>query len=288
MDTSLKKKLLTKEGYSVLLLNPPKDFRTMIKSGQKKPADVVIAFVKSKADIVKLSNKAIEVAKEDGVLWFAYPKISSGIKTDINRDSGWEVLQKKKFEPVTQIAIDETWSALRFKPVDKIPKMTRKTAIGSKQQFEAILESPNNGMDATFVSIPFDVEEVFGTKGNVKVKATFDKYPYRGIIAKMGMPQHVIIVRQDVRAAINKKVGDKVKVTIEKDLEERIVDVPIELEKILSKNAKAKNFFDSLSFTNRKEYALWISSAKRPDTKEKRLTDILVKLLAGKKNPSEK
>lgn len=288
MDTSLKKKLLIKEGYSVLLLNPPKDFRTIIKSGQKKPADVVISFVKSKADIVELSNKAIEGAKEDGLLWFAYPKISSRIKTDISRDTGWEVLQKKKFEPVTQIAIDETWSALRFKPVDKIPKLTRKTAIGSKQQFEAILESPNNGMDATFVSIPFDVEEVFGTKGNVKVKATFDKYPYRGILAKMGMPQHVIIVRQDVRAAINKKVGDKVKVAIEKDLEERIVDAPIELEKILNKNARAKNFFEALSFTNRKEYALWISTAKRPETKEKRLNDTLVKLLSGKKNPSEK
>jgi hypothetical protein len=288
MDKSLEKKLLIKEGYSVFILNPPQDFNKIIKSGQKKPADVVITFVKSKADIAKLSGKAIESAKEDGVLWFAYPKLSSKIKTDINRDNGWGVLQKKKFEPVTQIAIDETWSALRFKPIDKIPKMTRKKVMDAKQQFEAVLENPQNGMDAAFVSIPFDVEEVFGTKGHVKVKATFDGYPYRGIIANMGMGYYVIIVRQDVRAAIGKKVGDTVKVTIEKDLEERVVDVPVELEKLLTKNAKAKNFFESLSFTNRKEYAVWISSAKRPETKEKRLSVTLMKLLAGKKNPSEK
>ncbi len=206
MNNALKKKLLLKTDTSVLVINPPTGFEITSKF-QQKPVDVVITFVKSKADILKLSDKAIKSAKEDGVLWFAYPKISSGIKTDINRDNGWCVLQKRKFEPVTQIAIDETWSALRFKPVDKIPKMMRQMPMGAKKP---------------------------------------------------------------------------------KDLKERVLDVPVELTQLLNKNTKAKNFFESLSFTNRKEYAAWISSAKRLETKEKRLTDTLTKLLANKKNPSEK
>ncbi len=205
MDASLKKKLLIKEGKSVLLVNPPRDFSKQIESDRKSQADVVIAFVKSKADIVKLSDKVIKSTKENGALWFAYPKISLGIKTDIIRDNGWSVLQRKKFEPVTQIAIDETWSALRFKPIDKIPKMIRQTSMSKRS-----------------------------------------------------------------------------------NLKERVLDLPAELTQLLNKNAKAKNFFESLSFTNRKEYAIWISSAKRPETKEKRLTDTLAKLLANKKNPSEK
>ena len=93
---------------------------------------------------------------------------------------------------------------------------------------------------------------------------------------------------KDIREAIGKKVGDLISVTIEKDTEERVVEIPAELGKLLSKNKAAKTFYESLSFTNRKEYAVWISSAKKEETKEKRLKDALSKLLNGKKNPGEK
>jgi len=64
--------------------------------------------------------------------------------------------------------------------------------------------------------------------------------------------------------------------------------VPDELKKLLAQNVKAKRFFDSLSYTNRKEYAVWISSAKKEETREKRLNETLQKLLKGLKNPSQK
>ena len=143
-------------------------------------------------------------------------------------------------------------------------------------------------MDAAFISIPFDVEEAFGTKGHIKVKALFDGQPYRGMLANMGTGCHVILVRKDIRESIQKKVGDTVTVEIEEDLEERIVDVPEDLKKLLTRNTKAKAFFDSLSYTNRKEYAGWISSAKKTETREKRLKETLAKLLKGMKNPSQK
>jgi uncharacterized protein YdeI (YjbR/CyaY-like superfamily) len=104
----------------------------------------------------------------------------------------------------------------------------------------------------------------------------------------MGTGGHILGVRKDIREAIGKQVGDVVNVTLEKDEEERIVDVPNELQKLLSKNSNARKFFDSLSYTNRKEYALWIRSAKKEETKAKRLSEIIPRLLAGKKNPSEK
>jgi uncharacterized protein YdeI (YjbR/CyaY-like superfamily) len=104
----------------------------------------------------------------------------------------------------------------------------------------------------------------------------------------MGTGSHIIGVRKDIRETIGKGPGDIVVVTIEKDDKERVVDVPAELNSLLSKNAKAKLIYDSLSFTNRKEYAVWISSAKKEETKTKRLKAILPNLLSGKKNPSEK
>jgi len=57
---------------------------------------------------------------------------------------------------------------------------------------------------------------------------------------------------------------------------------------LLEKNKKAKEFFNSLSFTNRKEYVTWIVSAKREETKQKRLKELINKLVEGKKNNSEK
>ncbi|HEX2370843.1 MAG TPA: hypothetical protein VHM94_16600 [Acidimicrobiia bacterium] len=65
----------------------------------------------------------------DAVVWFAYPKSSSKRYTcEFNRDTGWESLGTAGFEPVRQVAIDEDWSALRFRRVEFIKTMTRDTS----------------------------------------------------------------------------------------------------------------------------------------------------------------
>ena len=66
----------------------------------------------------------------------------------------------------------------------------------------------------------------------------------------------------------------------------RVVTPPKDLQKLLAKNAKARAAFDGLSFTNRKEYVVWIIEAKKPETREARLTKTLEMLAKGKKNPS--
>jgi len=156
------------------------------------------------------------------------------------------------------------------------------------KNFIAVIENNDPAKDTAFVTIPFNVEEVFGTKGMVKVKATFDGFAYRGVIANMGTGCHVIGLRKDIRKAIHKGVGDKIQVTIERDTEERIVSLPDDLTDALAKNKKARTFFDSLSYTNRKEFVNWITSAKKIATREKRLNETIKKLLLGLKNPSHK
>lgn len=155
-------------------------------------------------------------------------------------------------------------------------------------KFKATLEKSDNGMDTAYISIPFDVEETYGTKGQVKVKASFDGQPYRGVLVNMGTGCHIIGVRKDIRATINKQVGDMVAVEITRDTEERIVEVPNDLLKAFKKSPEAEAFYQTLSYTNRKEYAVWISSAKKEETRARRLVDTIKKLLSGKKNPSEK
>lgn len=79
-------------------------------------------------------------------------------------------------------------------------------------EFDAVLLQ-NDGMNAAYVEIPFDVKETFG-KGRVPVHATFDGEPYDGQLVKMGTPCHIIGVRKDIRAKIGKTFGDTVHVTL--------------------------------------------------------------------------
>jgi Bacteriocin-protection, YdeI or OmpD-Associated len=72
------------------------------------------------------------------------------------------------------------------------------------------------------------------------------------------------------------------------DMETRTIQPPADLARELRQSKAASNFFDKLSFSNKKEYVVWITSAKKEETRIKRLELAIEKLIAGKKNPSEK
>lgn len=72
------------------------------------------------------------------------------------------------------------------------------------------------------------------------------------------------------------------------DAETRVISAPPELRKLFSKHTEAKDFFDTLSFTNKKEYVVWITGAKKEETKLARLEATIEKLNSGRKNPSDK
>ncbi|MFC1408537.1 hypothetical protein ACEZCY_04490 [Streptacidiphilus sp. N1-12] len=79
-------------------------------------ADAIVAFVRSRADLsADAAAAAIEGARLDKLAWIAYPKAGQ-LGTDLNRDRLCEELADKGVRPVRQIAIDEVWSALRFRP----------------------------------------------------------------------------------------------------------------------------------------------------------------------------
>ena len=88
--------------------------------------DFSLAFVTTQKEVDTLGPQVAKKAKGDAVVWFAYPKGSSKKYTSqINRDNGWAVMGKAGFEPVRMVAIDEDWSALRFRRVEFIKTMNR-------------------------------------------------------------------------------------------------------------------------------------------------------------------
>jgi len=121
----LGKKLQLKTGQDILLLNAPvhvvqllseEGYTVRTEQEKNAPTDAIQLFVHSKAELQHHAEKAVAGLRKDGILWIAYPKKSSGVISDITRDEGWKTMADLGYEGVRQVAIDEVWSSLRFKP----------------------------------------------------------------------------------------------------------------------------------------------------------------------------
>jgi hypothetical protein len=145
-------KLNLKDQKQILVLNAPESFEPELKSLRgvtvvrdlKNAGDVefALAFVIKQQQVDTLAKAIAKKAQGDSVVWFAYPKGSSKkYKSEINRDAGWQVLGDAGFEPVRMVAIDEDWSAVRFRRADFIKSLTR----GKEHRMSAQGKAPSAG-----------------------------------------------------------------------------------------------------------------------------------------------
>ena len=123
------KKLLIKPGMRLAILNPPAGYvehlgtlpeGAQITHDAGGVLDFVQLFIKNRGEYERLGADALRAVKPDGLLWICYPKKTSGVESDLDRDVVWKMLEPTGLRPVTQIAIDDVWSALRFRPVEKV------------------------------------------------------------------------------------------------------------------------------------------------------------------------
>ena len=149
-----------------------------------------------------------------------------------------------------------------------------------KHTFTATIQNAGGG--GAFVEVPFDVEAAFGSK-KPKVKAMIEGVPYRGLLARMGGPDHILIIIKGIRQQVGKTFGDEIKVSVELDVEERVADVPAELKRAFKSNKDAKAAFEKLSYTHQKEYVTWINEARKAETREGRIIRTIKRLQSGGK-----
>jgi hypothetical protein len=130
-DTILLKKLRLAAGQRALVLNAPPGYlqalgelpaNVSLSTQPGSDFDFVQLFVKDQAELERFSPAAFKAVKYDGLLWVCYPKQTGNIKSDLNRDILWRLMEPSGLSPVMQIAINETWSALRFRPAEKVGK----------------------------------------------------------------------------------------------------------------------------------------------------------------------
>jgi len=89
---------------------------------KKEKSANTLVFINNNKEYVDFLKQNLKNIEPDSVLWFAYPKGTSKIKTDINRDTIRVTGEEFGITTVTAISIDDTWSALRFRPIDKVGK----------------------------------------------------------------------------------------------------------------------------------------------------------------------
>ena len=113
------------------------------------------------------------------------------------------------------------------------------------------------------------------------VRATVNHYSWRTSVARMG-GEFLVGLNRKVRTAARVEAGDTVEVELALDTEPREVELPAALASALADDPAARAGFDALSFTHRKEYARWITEAKRDDTRDRRVAEALQRLREGK------
>ena len=146
--TPLFNKLNWKGQSDIVVLNAPEGFDRELDALQGvtvhrdvsglERVEFALAFVMTTAELQAAADAVLPKAQGDAVVWFAYPKgTSRRYKCEFNRDSGWAPLGAAGFEGVRQVAIDEDWSALRFRRVEFIKTMKRDVSRAATEQGKA-------------------------------------------------------------------------------------------------------------------------------------------------------
>jgi len=143
----------------------------------------------------------------------------------------------------------------------------------AKARFRAELRSTGRG-GGHLVEVPPDVIERLGAKGRIAVRATFNGVPYRGSIMRMGGVT-MLGVTKGIMQQAGADVGDTLEVVVENDDTPRSVDLPAELAAAFARNTTMRRTWDALSYTARKEHAASIESAKKPETRARRVEKVL-------------
>ncbi|TMI62869.1 MAG: hypothetical protein E6H07_15815 [Bacteroidetes bacterium] len=217
MANTISQKLKIKTGDTLLTVNEPSEFQKgliglpkgvkIVESG--KEYNQVHWFVLNRAQMEKQMSKVMKLLKPAVMVWVYYPKGTSKLQTDLNRDKGWDCLlaEGDKLTWISLISFDDTWSTFGFRA---------KTEADKKKETK-----------------PRQEREIF------------------------------------------KWVNPKTKE----------VKLPDDLAATLKKNKKEADYFNSLSFTNKKEYIEWIVTAKREETRNERITETIERLAKQWKNP---
>jgi hypothetical protein len=139
-------------------------------------------------------------------------------------------------------------------------------------EFDAIVRSAKGG--GAVVALPDEAAEVFGTRARFPVRAMFNEVEYYGSTMPTGEGRFCLGITKAIRAEAGIDFGDRVHVVIELDSSRRTIDTPADLTTALDE-AQLAGAFSALSLSHRREYVQWITEAKGPLTRQRRIAKVV-------------
>lgn len=148
-------------------------------------------------------------------------------------------------------------------------------------EFDAVLQKLEGKIAWTVFYVPFSVQEEYGTKGRVKVKAQIDGHAFAGTLLP-SRNGHYMVFNREIKAVCKKGIEDTLHVTLELDTEPRVVEVPEDVVAALQANGDAYSRFQELPYYMKREEIKKITGAKKQATRERRIQKLLNNLLQAR------
>jgi uncharacterized protein YdeI (YjbR/CyaY-like superfamily) len=167
--------------------------------------------------------------------------------------------------------------------------MAEKKTGAMRKTFTAMLEPDGTALKWTIARIPFDVAKVWPGRKGRKVRGKIEGFAFRTTLVSYPHGKGaVLIVNRQMRAALRVRQGDKVRIWLEPDLEEREILVPKELKRELSSDRTLRKWYEALSDSMRREIGKWADEPKSPESRKKRaakMAERLMQAMEGEQEP---
>lgn len=161
--------------------------------------------------------------------------------------------------------------------------------MAAAKTFSAVLEPLQNGLGWVIARLPFDVQKAWPVRNRLRVRGEIGGTPFRtSLFAETRGGGHFLLVNKKMQSGAGARVGDKVRIRLEPDLEERPTLIPPELEKELKADRKLRKWFDAISPSMRREIGKWVSEPKGAATRLKRaekMAERLMQAMEGEQEP---
>lgn len=150
-----------------------------------------------------------------------------------------------------------------------------------KKSFKATLERLRSNLGWIIVWIPFNVHNVWGSRGRLKVRGAINGFAFRTSLFPTRKGEHFLLVNKKMQDGAGRREGSTADFWLEPDLEERIVAVPAEMKRILAEDRSFRAWFDTLNYSIRKWLTDWITQPKSAASRARRAEQVAEQLFSA-------
>jgi uncharacterized protein YdeI (YjbR/CyaY-like superfamily) len=167
--------------------------------------------------------------------------------------------------------------------------MAGKKTRAVRKSFTAVLEPDGTALKWTIARLPFDVAKAWPARKGRRVRGEIKGFAFRTtLFPRSGGGGHYLLVNKRMQAGAGVRAGEKARIWLEPDLEEREILLPEELKRELNSDRGLRKWFDDLSDSRRREIGKWADEPKTPASRQKRaekMAERLMQAMEGEQEP---